>query len=190
MHPPIARFVAIAAGALIYCVARLATANPYLDHHADDPAFNGGVALDDRFATGPDTPHYAEKIAALPNGDVVVAGLVPTASQTGNIVGGNIGLVHYTSDGGRTGWANPAPAYASYFNLYITFPNLEGATYSHVVDMKVVGDYIYVLADYQVGSPDKNVYVLVFGIDGSYVGGYAAFTTGLYEFGAALVPYH
>jgi hypothetical protein len=167
-----------------------AYASSSFDFHANDPGFNGGVALDDRFATGPDTPHYAEKIVALPNGEVVVAGLVPTASQTGNIVGGNIGLVHYAQDGARIGWANPGAGYASYFNIYITYPNSALSTYSHIADMKVVGDYIYVLADYASGSSDKDVHVIVFGTDGHFIGAYAAFTTGLYEFGAGLVPYH
>ncbi|HEY2394988.1 MAG TPA: hypothetical protein VGH81_03265 [Rudaea sp.] len=175
--------------ALLAALAAAAHANPFLDHYTLDTAFNGGVVLDDRFATGIDTPHFAEQLAMLPNGDVVVAGLVPTASQTGNIVGGNIGLVHYTADGGRTGWANPNAAYASYFNIYVTYPNSTSSKYSHIVDVKVVGDYIYVLADYQFSSTDKDVYIVVFGTDGSFVGAYSAFTTTLYEFGAALVPY-
>lgn len=183
---PTYRFLSCVLLAVLHAAA---WANPFLDHYGLDPAFNGGVALDDRFATGIDTPHFAEQLAMLPDGGVVVAGLVPTASQTGNIVGGNIGLVHYTSSGERTGWGNPTPAYASYFNIYITYPNSTTSKYSHIVDMKVFGDYIYILADYQFSPTDKDVYVVVFGTDGSFVGAYSAFTTGLYEYGAGLVPY-
>ena len=177
-------WLAIALGA-----AATANANPYLDHYTYDLAFNGGVALDDRFATGSDTKHFDEKMLQLPNGEVVVAGLVPTNALAGDSISGNICLVHYTAEGGRTGWSNPTASYASYYNIYITFPNLASAAYSHIVDLKTVGNYIYVLADYRNSSTDKNVYIIVFGTDGSYLGSYAAFTTGLYEYGAGLVPY-
>ena len=176
-------------GVAIALVASGACANPLPDHFAYDLSFNGGNALDDRFATGPDTPHFAERILQLPNGEVVVAGLAPVASQTGNFVPGNIGLVHYGANGQRIGWTNPQPAYATYFNIYITFPNELSAQFQHIADIEYFDGHIFLLADYQASAGDRDVYVVVMNPDGNIVGAYGAFTTGLYEFGAALVPY-
>jgi hypothetical protein len=166
-----------------------APANPLPDHFGFDPSFNGGVALDDRFASGQDTPHFAERILQLPNGEVVVAGLAALASQTGNFVPGNIGLVHYGANGERIAWSNPPGSYASYFNIYITFPNVETSLFKHVADIEYFDGHIFVLADWEVSSGNRDVYVIVLNPDGSFVGSYNAFGTGLYEFGAALVPY-
>jgi len=183
-------FSAIApVGATAVLVAASACAKTFPEHFTFDPTFNGGIALDDRFATGPDTPHFAERILQLPNGEVIVAGLAATASQTGNFVPGNIGLVHYGANGERIAWSSPPASYASYFNIYITFPNSDTSKFQHIADIQYFDGHIFLLADYEVASGNRDVYVVVLNPDGSFVGSYGAFTTGLYEFGAALVPY-
>lgn len=151
-----------------------------------DPAFNGGLPLEDRFANTDANDYFAQRLARAANGDLVVAGIVPAAFQSS---GDNVGLVRYSASGGRTSWSNPSPAYASYFNNYLTYPNSTGAKYTSVVDLKVLDGYIYVLVDNAAGGAESDVYVIVFRDDGTFIGEYASFTTGLDEHGAGFVPY-
>ena len=169
---------------LLVVASRVCTAAGYFTYQYD-PVFNGGFPLEDRFANVDTNDYVAQRLARAANGDLVVAGIVPAAYQSG---AGNIGLVRYTGSGQRTAWSNPTAAYASYFNIYLTFPNSTGATYTRVVDLKIQNGFIYALVDYKAGS-ESDVYLVVFRDDGTYIGEYASFTTGLDEHGAGLVPY-
>ncbi len=151
-----------------------------------DPGFAGGIPLDNRFANVETNDYTGERLARAANGDVVVAGIVPAAGQS---TGSNLGLVRYSSDGTRISWTNPTAAYASYFNIYLTWPNSTSVTYTRVDALKIQNGYIYALVDYAASASNSNVYVVVFRDDGTYIGQFGAFTTSLDEHGAGLVPY-
>jgi hypothetical protein len=175
------RLIASVLGAMPAC----AFATGYPEHYLYDPAYDGGVALDDAFASSSNQPHYAEQVANLGDGSVVAVGLVPASGST---VANNIGLVHYDASGNRTGWPNPTATYASYFNIYITYPNFS-TSWVHIADVKVFNNTIYVLADYASSTTDHDVHVVAFGVDGHFIGDTPVNDTSSYEFGAALVPY-
>lgn len=164
------------------------------DPFAPDLAFNGGAVIEDRFAaTSTSTSMRAARMVRLGNGDVVVAGLVHEAYSSAAGLPKNVGLVRYGPAGTRVAWSNPTAAYSHFFNMYVEYPNSATAKFRQVHDVEAIAGYIFVLADYEynVGpsADDIDVRVLVFGEDGSFVGDYDAFTTGLYEEGAGLVPY-
>lgn len=163
------------------------------DPFVPDLSFNGGVVIEDRFAaTSNSTSMSAARAVRLENGDIVVAGLVHEAYSSAVGAPTNVGLVRYGPGGARTPWSNPTPAYSHFFNMYVEYPNSVSGTFGAVRDVAAIAGFIFVLAD--IGDPfyisaDVDVQVLVFGEDGSFVGNYDAFNTGLYEDGVGLVPY-
>lgn len=160
------------------------------DPYDYDPSFNGGVVIEDRFAaitTGND--QTATKLARLSNGDVVVAGIVPAAFQPAGAPIGNVGLVRYGSDGNRVPWPSPTPTYSYFNNMYVDYPNNNAYTFDDVRDIAVIGGFIYVLVDAPTGPVNRDVYVLAFREDGSFINIYSAFTTSLDETPAGLVAY-
>ncbi|MEO5559163.1 MAG: hypothetical protein ABIR10_05725, partial [Dokdonella sp.] len=73
------KLVAVLLLCMLDCViARSAAASPLdQDPYVVDTHYNGGIVIDDRFAaTTIDNRQIAQKMVKLPDGDVVVAGLV------------------------------------------------------------------------------------------------------------------
>lgn len=181
-------------GAMASCLAQASQAYGIdTDPFAPDLSYNSGVVIEDRFAaTSNSTSMSAARAVRLQNGDIVVAGLVHEAYSSAGGQPTNVGLVRYGPGGARTPWPNPTAAYSHFFNMYVEYPNSASGTFGKVRDVEAIAGFIFVLAD--VGNPiyigsDVDVQVLVFGEDGSFIGNYGAFNTGLYEDGVGLVPY-
>ena len=149
-----------------------------------DTRFAGGSMLDDRFAEPAAANTLPQKSALLSNADIVTVGIVPAANST---MGGNLGLVHYDPNGGRIGWPAPTPAYASYYNIYLTYPNTTTGAFERVSDVKVAFGSIYALVDYY-GS-DTNANIVAFTESGAFNGYYSGLVSSDNESGLALVPY-
>ncbi|MEO7323443.1 MAG: hypothetical protein ABIW82_01295 [Dokdonella sp.] len=180
--------LALALGFVSVGMPSLATASAS-DPFAYDSSFYGGSPIDDGFNGITNEGYYAQKLVRLADGDVVVAGLVPT--YQGHSQGNgqyNLGLVRYGSNGERVSWSHPTSIYAHFNDIYLILPAANGH-YTAIRDIKEIGSYIYVLADYQVSATNTDVYILAFGLDGSLVGNYAAFTTSVYETGGGLIGY-
>jgi len=170
----IIRSAALAVAAAVAAMASPAQAASYPEHYVYDPAFAGGTVLDDSFAAA--GQHYGEKAAQLADGSIVVVGLVPGPGQSATQPGGNIGLVHYTASGSRIAWSNPTAQYASYNNIYLTYPNSAATVgYGRVDDLKVNGHFIYVLSDYVASSASRYPMIDVFSDAGQRVIGYSPF---------------
>lgn len=180
---------------LLFCmidgvIARSAPASPLdQDPYVVDTHYNGGIIVDDRFAaTTIDNRQLAQKLVKLPNGDVVVAGLVPAAFQANQSDGGfNLGLVRYGSDGSRVAWSTPTPAYTWYFDHYLGYPNTGSAKFTALRDLQYAGGRIYALVDFAYSASDTDVFIVTFDEQGTFVAMTPAFTTSLVEFGAGLV---
>lgn len=176
------RFVALFVLACAHSLAAQST-----DPYAYDPGFNGGFTVEDRFAaTTTDTYMLGLRVALAANGDTIVAGLVPPAFHP-SPPANNLGLVRYGPNGERVAWSNPDPLYAYFGNRYIAYPNAD-FIFNWVGDIKIVDGRIYVLMD--VGAPGnaRDVVVMVLGDDGHVQQYMPAFSTGLDESGAALLP--
>ena len=165
-----------------------ANASPSTDPYVYDPAFNGGVVIEDRFAaTTTDNQQIAQKLTLLPNGDAVVAGLVPAAFQANQSAGYNLGLVRYGIDGSRVQWAGPTPTYSYFFDHYVDYPNGNTAAFQAIRGILHADGHVFVLVDYAFSATDYDVYIITFDDNGAWVGTTAAFSTTLMEEGAGLV---
>ena len=166
-----------------------ASADALSEAFVDDPTFNSGYLIDDRFATSYlYNDFYARKIARLSNGDVVAVGLVPAAYQVDQGNGlFNVGLVRYGANGERVPWPAPTPAYISFYDRYIQYPN-SYSYYDRIADVRVVNGFIYVLADYLLTPLDRYPHLIVFGEGGNFIGLYSAGTI-KYESGVGMVSF-
>lgn len=158
-----------------------AAAQPY----GADPAFNAGATLEDRFAGASSNNYFGRQLVQLGDGTLVVAGIVPAAFQAGS---GNVGLVRYGAAGERLAWPAPTASYVSFFDRYITYPNITAATYVRVDDLDSAGGYLFVLAS-RGNAGARDVDVIVFTQGGTYVATVAAFASGFDETGAGVVAY-
>lgn len=157
-----------------------------------DGNFNGGAAIEDRFAaTSDQTPQDGQRIVLLGDGDVVAAGLVHEAYSSSTAPPSNVGLVRYGPNGERVPWSAPTSTYSYFNNMYVDYPNSSGGHFLAVRDIKELAGFIYVLADDDSSQiyDDIDVYILAFRGDGSFIDIYGAFTTTLPEQGAGLVAY-
>lgn len=160
------------------------------DPYDYDPSFDGGVVIEDRFAAITTENHQkAQKLAHLSNGDLVVAGIVPAAFQPAGAGSYNVGLVRYGSDGSRVPWPSPTPTYSYFNNMYVDYPNSNAYAFDEVRDIAVIAGFIYVLVDAPTGAVNRDVYVLAFREDGSFINSYSAFTTSFDETPAGLLAY-
>lgn len=163
------------------------------DPFAYDPSFNGGNAIEDRFAAlSTDRKFVAWKAVRLANGDVVVAGLVPPGFQADQPNGYfNLGLVRYSASGGRVPWPNATPMYDYYSqHTYIAYPNNSNlGRFTAVRDIKSLNGFLYVLVDYEPSAIAADVHLVVFSEDGRFVEETGTFTSGLNEYGAGLATY-
>jgi hypothetical protein len=152
-----------------------------------DPSFNYGLVLEDRFASTTTASYLlGQRLARAANGDIVAAGIVPAAYQS-SPPANNLGLVRYGSHGERLAWSAPSSQYAFYEDRYINYPNSTSGNVGWVEDLKIVGGRIYALTDSAAGSRD--VRIAIFTDGGAFIDDMPAFTTGLDEVGAALIPY-
>ncbi|MBO9662062.1 hypothetical protein [Dokdonella sp.] len=160
-----------------------------------DPGFNDGAFFLDRFA-GPDSANYrGRKLVRLPNGDVVVVGLVPAYNQPDPPDGQfHIGLVRYNATGQRVAWSF-ASSYGNFGNQYLIYPgsNLSGQLtprFTAVKDVKAIGDRIYIMVDHTPDGGSRDVQLLIFsdasGETGRFLGHFTLFTSPFNEDGAEM----
>jgi hypothetical protein len=90
---------------------------------------------------------------------------------------------------GRVAWSSPTPDYSFFNNRYLDFPNSTVGNIGWVEDIKILDGRIYVLVDTGLPTGNRDVRVLIFSDGGAFIDSMPAFTTGLDEVGAALVPY-
>jgi|GEM_PF-2751752 len=156
-----------------------------------DPTFNHGRWLADAFQSDdPSTQsHWGSRLVRLAGGDVVVAGLVaPFGGPNPPNGAWNLGLARYDASGTHVAWTASGP-FQFWFGQYVIYPDTAAPRYLGVTDIKAFGGRLYVLVDYQRTPTDRDVYVAVFGEDGSFVGESPALSSGLDEYGAGLLVY-
>lgn len=158
---------------------------PYLP----DPSFNMGQYFDDYFG-GINSAYMGRKIARLPNGDVIVAGLVPTFPQHYSPLLINLGLARYDANGTWVSWTNPG-IYGTFNNWHIHFPDNGDPTnpqnVKDVLDIQVVGNRIFVLVDHKFeGTADTDVVIHVFGTDGAFIGSTIVLGTAMDEYAGSM----
>lgn len=175
----------VLAGLLICANARADEAPVTLQSLQDDPftfdpGFWGGRWRPDWFPYGAgDRDFRARRLVRLENGDVIVAGLVPKWGEANAASGSNIGLVRYSASGGHVIWTGGGPY--NFIGVYLIYPDSANPSFQQVRDLKVWGDYLYVLTDVLFTASDQDVRVLVFRLDGTFIGGYDAFSRGQHE---------
>lgn len=168
----ILRHVCVVAGAVAALAAAPAFAQaPYYEF---DPAFNGNYWID-AFTTGETTgaSRYGRKIVRLPDGDVVVAGLVRMDNDPLPSPYWNIGLLRLSPGGSRQVWGGSG-AYFHAGNQYVVYPNLAGggsgtATISKLADFAYANGRFYALvrARLSTSSTERDVQLYVFAENGS-----------------------
>lgn len=159
------------------------------DPYVPDPGFNNGQYIADDF--GLFSRHQVgQRLARLPNGDVIVAGPAEATTMPVPNTMNNIGLVRYDSSGQRVAWSNPTPAFSHGDGNWLIYPNIAGATYKDVKEVVVTDSHVFVLANLQINANDAAVHIIVFGLDGQFVANSAPFNSALLdEFGAGLIYY-
>ena len=179
--------------ALLFFFTKVAAAALSTDPFVYDPLFNGGVIVEDRFAAiTASTAMLGLRVAVGASGDVIASGLVPAQFQS---AGGNFGATRYNVLGQRVPWGNPTPAYSYFDSRYLDYPNGTSTYVSWVEDVKVFNGYVFALVDIGPAGGNRDVHILTFTDGGPvtnggmFVADTGAFTTGLDEVGAALIPY-
>ncbi len=147
----------------------IAAADPYLF----DSSFNGGRFVLDHFQGPAAADETGVFTARMSNGDIVVAGLVPTFGTINACNYGQhlcrLGLVRYNAQGVRVPWSNPG-IYGFNGDEYVIYPAASVfATYHYIRDLKITSnDRIAVMVDTGLGSGGSNdVAILSFNSDGS-----------------------
>ncbi|MEO7013015.1 MAG: hypothetical protein ABI127_01805 [Dokdonella sp.] len=168
----------------------LLSSPPYLP----DPGFWGGLYKPDGFTPSyVDDSFFGRKVVRLGNGDVIVAGVVPDSYSTSPgapVI--NLGLVRYNATGGKVAWTNPG-AYG--YNGYVIFPNTtdpaDDRNVKDVLDMKVLGERVFVLVDsrYHGSNADIDSHILVFGIDGAFLGSTNVLSSSKPEYSGGMLIY-
>lgn len=186
--PPLLLYITLGLLGLFSALPALAQVIPY----EFDPAFNGNYAID-AFTTGEKTgaQRYGGKLARLPDGDVVVAGIArldndPIAPNW------NLGLVRYNPGGSRVAWSGSGLNFHA-GNQYVVYPNLPNGgsgytTIRKVSDIAYAGGRIYVLVRtlFNPSPQDHDVQLLIFAEDGSYVNSINVFNSSEDEDSVAL----
>ena len=155
------------------------------DPYVADPAFPWqgfnanafGVPL-----TGPNQSNAGRKVAKLADGKLVVASLVKKldGSQANGLW--NLGLTRYDPETGLAlPWSNRDAAYSGIKPWDIVYPNTAAAGYNWIQSVKVLDGHILVAVNRQFSGSDVDVYVLVFGEDGSFQSSTGIFTTSAAE---------
>ncbi|MBL8300231.1 MAG: hypothetical protein JNN30_17980 [Rhodanobacteraceae bacterium] len=156
-----------------------------------DNGFNPGYSID-AFAGSWAGQREGGKLARLPDGDIVVAGRVrldgdPVAPLW------NLGLVRYDANGQRRAWPGYTGVYGHYFSQYLVYPNAPttGATapfIERIDDIAHAHGRLFVLVTHRptLASLERDVAVIVFTEDGTFVEQQAVANSGADETGVAL----
>lgn len=160
------------------------------DPHGFDPALCGNGTVVDWFSQTVAGNAEGRRIVRLPDGDFVVAALTAPfgADATSNGLW-NIGLARYRLPCITVPWP-AAGIYGHWENRYVVYPGSSVPRYGEIRDLAVFGGQIYVLADRHGGNDagsQRDVYVVVFDLDGGFVGFYPALDSDLDERGAGFV---
>ena len=197
LRPLLAR-AGLAVAAAVGLVAGVAAGDPPADpyslqhdpHVLDTTGLCGGTVVDP-FGNQQRQAH-GRRIVQMPNGDLLVVALAPRYGQDPAANGlWNIGLVRYTTPCRAIAWDH-AGQYGFQDNRYLVYPGVDDPRYGAINDVQVQGSYIYVLADRHEttsGSSARDVYVVVFHVDGTFVGIYPAMNSDRDERGAGLAFY-
>lgn len=160
--------------ASIIILAALVAAPAAAQTYEFDPAFNGNYWID-AFTTGENTgaSRYGSKIVRLPDGDVVVAGLVRMDNDPLPAPYWNIGLLRLSPGGTRQVWSGSGPNFHA-GNQYVVVPNLAGggsgtATISKLADFAYANGRFYALVRVRLSttSTERDVQLFVFAENGS-----------------------
>jgi len=161
--------------ALLTCLALGVSANACAEY-GFDPDWNGDdmFYIDTLATIDGQSSRYGGKHAVLPNGDIVMAGVVRLADDT-IAPFWNIGLVRYSPEGFVRPWTASSSPYFWHFQEYVIYPNLpNGGTgdtkIESVEDIAYAEGKIYVLVTRQFStSPaDRDAALVVFNEDGSF----------------------
>lgn len=181
----------------VLCLAAVLASSPAsADPLSVDPDFNAGRTFVDAFANESPGKHFhARKVAHTTGGDSIVAGLVAWGTQNGpDGEKMNIGLVRYDANGTRIAWGSGADGPYTHFNRqYLVYPKTS-SLFTRVVDMAIVGNTVYVLADRDslvncAPGCARSVSVLAFRLsDGGFVGIETVFGSAFDEYGAGILP--
>lgn len=162
-------------------------------HVIDDTGLCGGTVVD-RFINDPDGQATGRKAVRLPDGDIVVAALVPRHGF-GPPPNGmwSIGLVRYRLPCQHVPWSNAGPygfpVSGGSAHRYLVYPATVEPQYVAIHDLKVLGQYLYVLVDRRKTSSIssvRDVYVLVFGLDGNFAAAVPAMDSDIDERGGGM----
>ncbi len=164
-----ARFLAV--GTILLGAGLASTAQA--DHGLDPTYFPSLGYFVDIFATvSGQSARYGGKHAVLPNGDIVVAGIVRLENDT-IAPYWNIGLVRYSPQGYPRLWTGSGGPYFHNFNQYVLYPNLTNggtgdALIESVEDIAYAEGKIYVLVTRVFGGVERDAAVVVFNEDGTF----------------------
>lgn len=134
-----------------------------------DPSFGvGGISVD-RFAGTSNAAYDGQKLLRLPNGDVVVAGMIPAGSGDQQL-----GIVRYSPSGRRVTWSAISAPFGHNANQYIVYPNgaANSPKITNVAAIAQRNGIIYVLVDdkYVDGLEKYRPAVIAFADTGRFVG--------------------
>lgn len=116
--------------------------------YAPDWSFNAGQYYADTFAGSPENYYRGQRIVRLPDGDVVVAAMVPRRDGQAYA----LGLVRYSDSGVRRSWANPG-SFGVSGNTHIIYDPVSTPLRAvvNVQDLQLWGDRLFVLLDVGLG---------------------------------------
>lgn len=167
-----------------------------LEHepHVLDPTGLCGGTVVDPFLANPHGQGAGRRLVRLPDGDYVVAALVPEHGFNPPSNGmWNIGLVRYRLPCSHVPWLPgqySVPTSGTWPRRYLVYPNVGQPQFTAISDLKVFGPHIHVLADRRKttsNSSVRDVVVVVFTQDGDFVGQYDAMNSALDERGSGMV---
>ncbi|MBX3693032.1 hypothetical protein [Dokdonella sp.] len=126
----------------------------------------------------------------LPNGDIVVAGIVRLENDT-IAPYWNIGLVRYTPQGFVRPWTASSSPYFWHFSEYVVYPNLANggsgdALIESIEDIAYAEGKIYVLVTRVFGGVERDAAVVVFNEDGSFQQNLSVIASSADEYARAL----
>lgn len=169
----------------------------FADAHAEyglDPSYNTGQGfyIDTFMTLDGQSARFGGKHAVLPNGEIVMAGVVRLSNDT-IAPFWNIGLVRYKPDGAIRAWPGPDGPYFWSSREYVVYPNLpNGGTgdtrIESVEDIAYAEGRIYVLVTraFSVSPLDRDAAIVVFKEDGSFQQNLSVILSSVDEYARAL----
>jgi hypothetical protein len=162
--------------------------------HGFDPGYNGGDGfLIDTIATiDGQSARYGGKHAVLPNGDIVMAGVVRLSNDT-IAPFWNIGLVRYDHQGRVRPWSGIDGPYFWHFKEYVVYPNLANggtgdAKIESVEDIAYADGRIFVLVTraFSLSPADRDAAIVVFDEEGTFQQNISVILTNVDEYARGL----